>query len=136
MPAALVSSPRFSVSSVKSLCINSSLNRPPCQRLAHPLAHEQPVVRNFASWLAVGLSGVAIVEVVAVNLDLVVRINLRRRDFRFLLIRTKPGPAAHAVPVLTNLVAILELDLHIHRHHEIFLALQPDEGAINGILVV
>src|SRR5258708_28385827 len=98
MPAALVSSALFSVSSAKSLCINSSLNRPPRQRLADPLGHKQPVVRNFARRLAIGLSGVAIVEIVAVNLYFVVGINLRRRDHGFLLVRTHKCPTDHTVP--------------------------------------
>src|SRR5437879_9630159 len=131
MPAALLSSPLFSVSSVKSLCIDSSLNRPPGQRLAHPLGHKQPVVGHFSRWLAIGLSSEAAVEVVAVNVDLVVGINLRRRDFCFLLVRTQPCPATRSVPVLANFFAILKADLHVHRHHETFIPFQPDVRSIH-----
>src|SRR5258708_23364513 len=104
---ALVSSALLSVSSVKSLCIYSSLNRPPGQRLAHPLGNKHPVVGHFARGLAIRLSGVAVVEVVAVNVDLVVWINLRRRDFCFLLVRTQPCPAAPSLPGPANLLALL-----------------------------
>ena len=55
-----------------------------------------------------GFGGVAVIEIVAVYLDFVIRIYFRRLDFRFLFVRTKPGPAVYSVPVLADGFAVFE----------------------------
>src|ERR1700674_1671205 len=56
----------------------SPLNRPPSQCLAQPLRHKEPVIPHLARGFTVRLRSVTVVVVVAINQDLMVRINLRR----------------------------------------------------------
>src|ERR1039458_8624380 len=112
------------------------LNRPPCQCLPQPLGQKQPIVPYLPRWLSIGLSCVAVVEIVAVNLNSVVRINLRRLHPRAFLRVSELRPAAHAVPVFANFFAVVELDLYLPWHDEIFFALQPDVRTIDGVFVI
>src|ERR1700680_1744409 len=73
------------------------LNCPPRQELAQPLGQKEPVVPDFARRLRVGFHGVAVVEVVAVELNLVIRINLGRNHLGLLLV-PESFPAALPVP--------------------------------------
>src|ERR1700686_4137786 len=122
MARPLPSRVRFSRSE-KGVCIDSSLNCPPRQRLAYPLCDEQPIVRQLVRRLGIGVGHRAFVEIVAVDLYRMGGIEFRRNDLCFFLI-TKSRPAALPVPVLADLLTIVELDFHFDRHYEIFFAMK------------
>src|SRR5580704_17637764 len=95
----------------------SPLHQPPGQKLSEELPDTSPVVRQFARRSAVSFYGSAVIELVAIELNLVIRIDFHRFQFRFLLIRI-PHPAFLPVPVLADPFAILELDLDVDRKDE------------------
>src|SRR6266496_6594225 len=105
------------------------LDCPPTQSLADELGDEQPVIRYFVSRFSIGFGGPAVVEIVSVQLHRVVGIDFRRYDLRLFLI-AEPGPAALAIPVLTNLLTVLKPDFQLDRHDEVSLAMQRHIGLV------
>src|SRR5215472_14883237 len=85
----------------------ASLHRPPGHRLTYPLAGEQPVIRQLVGGPGICFHDMAVVEVVAVEMDAVVRIDLSRHNLRFLYV-TETRPAALAVPMLADGFAVIE----------------------------
>src|ERR1700758_1652755 len=109
-------------------------NGPPGHRLAHPLRREQPVRRELMRWLCVRFYKPAVVEVIAIELNRVIRVDFRRQYLGLLLI-PEAYPAVLTIPVLADLFAVVELDLDFNRHHEITLAVDGHEGLINRLIL-
>src|ERR1700686_1407642 len=102
---------------VFSLIEMSPLHQPPGQKLREDLADAGPVVCQFARRRAVHFRGSAVIEVVAIELNLMVGIDFYRFYFRLLLVRIS-YPAVLSVPVLADLVAVVELDFDVDGQDE------------------
>src|SRR6266576_102428 len=100
------------------------LNQPPGEELCKCLAHEIPVVGQLARGLGPGFGGAAVVEVVAIKVHFVFRVEFHGFDLRFLQIG-ELNPAVLPVPLFAERLPIVELDFKIDRKDKVAFAVNP-----------
>ena len=96
--------------------------REPCQDLAEPLIEKCAEIVELAIGFAVAERGVAVVEFVAIEQNLMSGVDFGG-DYFVVAIVGVADPAVAAVPVFGYGFAVLEADLQVDGHYEIALAM-------------
>src|SRR5271156_1857315 len=131
-PAPEKNVPRF-VSAIR-IAPSSPLGKP-SQQLGQPFTGEDPDVSELVGRARIRIFGVAVVEIIAVQDDLIVRVNLRGGDFGFAIVLIS-DPAVEAVPVFGGGGTIVEFNVEVHGELETAFANYGYVGAIALVLVI